>query len=143
MVSYYYYSRCRERPFDGSLSEFIRDSALGLPGWFRHYNSWKSRWFLLIKYEDILEDPLHEFTRLLEGIGVSCPKHVVERAIEESTIQNVRRTELRAEGHKTRNLLHTRDGRTGQWLGRFTEDDLKLYERLANKFQFSLATPLD
>lgn len=131
MVSYYYFRRDRIGLFQGSFPEFIRDRKHGLPGWFRHYRSWRDRWALVVTYEAMRRDVFSELTKILHLLGAPCPEEVLLQAIRRSDIAAVRKVEGAGESAVPgKGARFARDGRTGQWPTYFLPEDLSYFDEL-------------
>jgi estrone sulfotransferase len=134
MVSFYYYARDRNRVFKGPFSEFLRHGSFGLVSWFEHYTSWRDRWTITIRYEDITENPVREFDRILELLGVRAPEDVIREAIARSDIREVRKAEGVDASTAHPGARFARSGASGQWEAHFSDEDLMRYQELALKF---------
>ncbi len=139
MVSHYHKRKYRGGTYSGTFVEFIRDRHLGLDGWFRHYISWKDRWTLVVRYEDLRIDTFREFSRILNLLGVSYPEDTICEAIHRSSIENVRRVEQPPERKEAR---FARDGQTQQWFAYFNQQDLEYYHELVEKYKVYIYTDM-
>jgi len=133
MVSLFHYTRDRKATYTGSFSQFIRHPRHGLEAWFSHYTSWRDRWALTIKYEDMRADPTHEFLRIWEMIQPSAPRSLVQVAVARSNIRSVRKTEA-ARTDSAIEARFVRSGASGQWVTYFDDGDVELYRDLAATF---------
>lgn len=134
MASYYHFLKDRRRRYDGNFGEFIRNPTFGLDCWFAHYTSWHRHWTLVIKYEDMQEDTLSEFNRVLDVLGVSYPEDVLREAIRRSSIESVRKVEGYSVS-RDKGGTFARDGGTQQWRSYFTPQDLSYYDELGERYQ--------
>ena len=130
MVSYYHFTHDRKRIYSGSFAQFIRHPRYGLPSWFAHYASWRSRWSVVVRFEDMLEDPLRELRRILEVLDVQPPDEVVEEAVSRASLGTLRRAESR-ETAKAQYAAFARSGTSGQWKAYFSDEDSAHYVELA------------
>ncbi len=143
MVSHYHYVRNDLAVgYAGSFEEFVRSWRFGLDSWFRHYASWRGRCGLLLRYEDLRRDTPGQFGRLLGFLGARVPAGVVEEAIRRSDIGSIRRIEEESENphgeRHPRDFRFTRNGRSRQWVDMFTPELVALYERMKEKYRFTL-----
>lgn len=138
MVSRYHRRRDRWRDFDGSFGEFLRHPKFGLEGWFRHYASWRDRWIITLKYEDMLKDPPREFRRLLGALGARVPSHTLDEALARSSFEQLQRAERARKPGTENEALHFRSGSSGQWLKYFGPEDLDLFYGLARTYGVSV-----
>ena len=84
--------------WNGSISEFIRHKRYGIKAWVRHVDGWyvKSKYFnkmCFIKYEDLREDTACVIKNVFDCVGLSVPENIVEKAIDKSSIANMRTLE--------------------------------------------------
>lgn len=133
MVSYYHYKKDRYNTFTGSFSEFIRDPLDGLESWFRHYLSWCSHWTLMLKYECIKDNQLHEFKRVLNVLDCPLSEDLVNEAINRSNARTVESADILHKAPSTGDAKFVRSGRTKQWFHYFKESDLSYYHDLTEK----------
>lgn len=130
MVSYYHFTHDRKRIYSGSFAQFIRHPRYGLPSWFAHYTSWRSRWSVVVRFEDLLEEPVRELRRVLDVLDVQPADEVVEEAVSRASLGALRRAESR-EPAKGQYGAFARSGTSGQWSAYFSDDDSAHYIELA------------
>lgn len=82
-------SKARERDV-GSIEEFCRDWRYGFNAWAQFIESWDGRATLIVKYEDLLADPLGEVQKIYAKLGYSVSADVIEKAIAHSSRQNMK-----------------------------------------------------
>jgi len=95
-----YHSRRKYRSIDDSypLERFVSERFL--PGdldisWSEHVGSWLATrmnhpGFLLVRYEDLRQDPVRELRRMAIFLGVTADAHVLTQAVERSAAQRLR-----------------------------------------------------
>jgi len=137
MVSYFHYMRDRKGTYEGSFSQFICHPRYGLEAWFKHYISWRDRWTIALKYEEMRENPAREFSRICDTIEVDASSEVVQEAIARSNIGSFQQTEV-APSRVSAEARFARSGASGQWLRYFDERDVGLYEEVASRFNARL-----
>lgn len=107
MVSYYFHlTRRRRGAYKESQSEFIRDPLLGvgkllefMNGWYEHRKVPSD--FLLVRYEDLHQDPAGELRKVMEFLGLDdVSDEAISKAVEYSEFENMRRMSL----HDFKNL---------------------------------------
>lgn len=97
MVSYYYHLLALQ----GGHVDFetmVRDGKGLFPcKWHKHVDVWLSNPYnadiLLIKYEDLKRDPLHELSRFCDFAGVQRDNTFLERMISRADFSNMKRKE--------------------------------------------------
>lgn len=89
----------RKAVFDGSLPEFIRNREGGFETILSYYNIWAEnrnipRGFLLVRYEDMKANPLHELRRVIDFLGLkTIPEAILAEAVEYASFENMRQME--------------------------------------------------
>ena len=94
--------------------------------WSTHVASWVDAPQLrlcLVRYEDLLADPVAQFARVVEFLGWDTNTDRVERAVEHASFAQVQAQELRG-GFRERPGFSAerffRNGRSGAWRGQLT-----------------------
>lgn len=146
MVSLYWYEKGRRRPrFQGELSAFLHNRRFGLPAWFRHYDSWRSRAHIVLAYEDLRAAAHTEFGRLLDFLGVEEDSEVVNAAIERSRFRNVRQVEqtrgLADDKEFGSDFRFARKGKSGDWREHFSAEDQAYYAALHASSRIEIYRP--
>ena len=153
MISYYHYLKVQKKPsyhfkdvktkdsYEDTFTNFITHPKCGFDSFFQHYNSWKDKTNIVIKYEDLKKEPINEFAKLLNAIGITMDDETVEEAVRRSDIKNVRKMDNK-NGHKRharsfkKNVKFTRDGSIEQWRDYFNEKQLEIYHQYKEKYNF-------
>jgi hypothetical protein len=112
VVSYYFHCHRRRNVYAGDVSDFIRDERFGVDKIVTFLNIWAANravpeGFLLLRYEDMIRDPLGELTRLLMFLGLPLNASLGEAAVEFASFTNMRRME-EGGGAETRVLRKSR-----------------------------------
>jgi hypothetical protein len=97
VVSFHHHDQAQGglRLGDAPLSTFVRHPRHGVPGWVRHTRSWLDRQVPVVRYETLRSDPKPGFATLLSHLGVKIPEDLLEEALERSSLEEVRRAEMR------------------------------------------------
>lgn len=99
---YHYHIKMGLLNEDSSLEHFVSRFVAGevesFGSWGEHVGSWlgargQSDGFLVLRYEDLLEDTPQELLRVASFLGLSLDQDRIERAIELSSADNMRRME--------------------------------------------------
>ena len=94
-----YYDFCQyQMGYKDSFDRFIRHKEWGIKAWARHVDGWlhgkdTSQRLHLIKYEDLLENPVDNIKKLLDNFGIDVNKNSIKTAISKSGIDQMRVTE--------------------------------------------------
>lgn len=102
--------------------------------WSNHVESW-TKWnhpgILVVRYEDLLADPLDQFSRVARHFGISTDARRIRKAMEFSSFNQLQKLEL-AEGFVERSIHSERffrAGRAGGWQDKLTAEQVKRIER--------------
>ena len=136
---------------DSFLEAFVRGKALQQGSWQDHTLSWlrsplaENGNLLVVRYEDLRQKPEENVGKLLEFFGVTPNYQAIRKAIEDNSLQQMRkkeenakktgeRTELlgrrKALGEQTR---FVRQGAVGGWREQLTETQIKFLEEYAGE----------
>ena len=93
----------REAYFVGSLADFIHKKEGGFDTILAYYNIWAAnrdipKSFLLVRYEDMRENPRRELRRVVDFLGLEAiSDQTVADAVEYTSFENMRRREAAGE----------------------------------------------
>ena len=111
----------------------------GYGPWHQHVESWlasplrRDASLLVLKYEDLLEQPVQNLTAAVEFLGVPVAPERAEEAIRAYSADSMRERERRSRFHarqKRRDIMFVRTAGPGDWAGAFSADDEELFERV-------------
>jgi len=130
-VSYYHYHLKiglieDEYPMDRYVSRFVIGELDPFGSWGGNVGSWLgarqgTEGFLLLRYEDMLEEPVRELSRITTRLAMHATRERLERAVELSSARNMRRLEIEQAGswqplHKSRkDKPFVRSAQAGGW----------------------------
>jgi hypothetical protein len=91
-------------PIDLYLTRFLKAELEEDTSWGEHVASWlatrqNSSGFLLVRYEDLLENPHHQLARIADFLGIVAGPERVALAVERSSADRLRKLE-KVEGEK-------------------------------------------
>jgi hypothetical protein len=102
-LSHYNWQRKRREiddqyPLERYISRFIAGDLAGWGSWGEHALSWlapryNSPDFLLLRYEAMLADPLHELGKVAPFLGIAATPETLATAVERSSADNMRKME--------------------------------------------------
>lgn len=142
VVSYYHYLvNKKEIDFSGTVNDVLRDRQYGLPAFFRHYNSWRSSAGLVLRYEDLRENPEDGFTQLAEFVGVQASEAEIRSAIEASIFEKMRQAQAESDAFRNKfekGFVFARSGASAQWRELFEEEDLEYWNQMKKENHFEL-----
>jgi hypothetical protein len=118
----------------------LKGGFLGTPGsWGENVMSWlgargHDRQFLLVRYEDLLDDTHREMTRIAEFLELNASADRISRAVELSSADNMRKLEARDSNEwvTTRNsrkdISFVRAAKSGEWKKTLPPESVSLIE---------------
>lgn len=144
LVSYYFQQVKRDKNYQGTLSDFIRDEKFGINKLLRFNNLWYQnrhllRDFMVLSYEEIRADTVGCLTKMLTFMGVQDLKvGVVEAAVEFSSFNNMKELEkqnywqnhnraqmVQARNTKDEDSYKTRRGKIGGYADYLSAEDIE------------------
>jgi hypothetical protein len=142
VVSYYYYALgLKSSGFRGSISDVLRDPVMGVERFFKHYDSWRDHAELILKYEDLKDDPFSGFSALATFYKIQRSAEEIQCAIVRASFSNMRTAQQQSEHLKSifrEGHQFVRSGEKAQWKDLFSKDDIDYYDRLKTRYQFDL-----
>jgi len=73
------------------MSAFVRHWRYGIAAWERFHLAWRDHQTVLVRYEDLLADAAGQVAAALGQLGCDVPDDVVQRAVELSSRENMRK----------------------------------------------------
>jgi hypothetical protein len=135
---YFHVTRRRQQPYDGALTDFLRDRTGTLASLLAFYDAWAHRLdddnLLLVRYEDMHADPRRQLRRVLAFLGVDdVADATVDSAVAGAAFERLQRMER--EGSAPTRALRTatvddpesykvRRGKVGGFVDYLHEDDI-------------------
>ena len=118
-----------------SISDFIKDDILGFKRIIQYYNLWffqkdVPKDFLLIKYEDLLNQGVDTLSEINQFLNIDIPKQKIEKIYSESTADKMRKKEKenKLKGFKNfgkdRDKLKVRNAKSGGFINELSVDDI-------------------
>lgn len=143
MVSYYHYlSASLWRPYTATFSDFIRHPRFGIEACIKHYQSWQPYITVLLKYEDLKDDPLAEFSRAIRQLDISVSREHILLANQRSSFNNMMQVEnaIGISGPKRFETAFkaVRKGTANQWVSFFSPQDIAYSQDVAQRRCFDL-----
>ncbi len=149
LVSSYFHKAEKMNVFEGTLSDFIKIEEGGYDTLLHYYKNWFNnrnipRKFILIRYEDLHEQPLSELNSIFQVFGLSVPDSILEEAVDFASFERMRMRERKQFGPEdgtNSESLKTRRGIVGGYKDYLTEEQVfelnnKIYETLPEEFDY-------
>jgi len=132
---------------DSFLLSFLEGKALAMGSWHEHSRSWlespiaKDGNLMVIRYEDLRQNPEEMVGRLLQFVGITPDARLIRRAIENNTLQQMRKKEDKAKEAGEHSILlgrrtsseegsrFVRNGAVAGWRGKLTDAQLKIIQQ--------------
>jgi hypothetical protein len=140
----YYYTRIRRGKFEGDFASFLRlflgGGVDGYGPWHHHVESWlasplqENGSLLVLKYEDLLTDPVQGLGRVMEFLGRPVSREQAEESVRTYSAERMREQEKRSRFHeqqKRRDIMFVRTAESGGWVETFTPEDEALFKTVA------------
>ena len=135
MVSYYHFAqKSRKWQFSGTFSSFIRHNQLGLKPWLEHFQSWQPKSMIIIHFEDMIDDDIKQFKKILDVLDLNIPYSCIEMAAHKSRFNSISNIENKRGLANSDNFLdgfqHARLGKKGIWHDYFSQEDIAYLHKL-------------
>ena len=154
LVSYWHQATRRQKLWNGSLSDFVRDPDLGMESVIRFNLDWKrtvdaSDRGLTLAYEDLHADAAAALQRIAQFVrGRDYADDDIARAVSKGRFERMREVERSGEGARLygailapadpmdENSYKTRRGRIGTWTSELAPEDAALAGRLLERYDY-------
>ncbi len=98
--------------------------------WSEHVFSWTShphQAMLVVRYEDLLADPIKHFTAIVEHLGQRPTREQIVEAVEESTFNKLRAAEEKGDFRERSERAERffRQGKAGEWREKLTAEQAR------------------
>jgi hypothetical protein len=152
LVSAYFHCRYRQKSFDGSISQFIRNPFVGVVKILTAFNRWNETKHLaldfeILSYEDMRTNPAEALRKTLRFFGIEHPDEAhVNEAVEFTRMENLQKletanyfgsVEMQNKSNDPR-ARKVRQGKVGGFREHLSQDDLDFIAEkeaeLANPF---------
>jgi hypothetical protein len=114
---------------DGRELDRPKNGAYELVGsWRQNVESWTKphKGVTIVRYEDLVEHPKREFTRIVDFLKMRTSPERIDRAIEDASFDKLkaREDEKGFAEYRIEGKSFFRSGRTGEWRERLTEEQV-------------------
>jgi Sulfotransferase domain len=138
--------------FHGDLDEFVKHFVTtrvsGFGPWQRHVTSWLdcpligTPNILVMRFEDLRRDPLQEFTRMANFLGVHPSPEVIQRAVANSSLEKMQEKERREPVKASVKGRFVNSGAVQGWRSKLTAEQVQILEHYAGSVLKRLGHPL-
>jgi hypothetical protein len=136
VISRFHFANQRKTVYP-EFDPFLRDRRFGAEAWVRHVNSWLTSAthdqgrLMIVRYEDLLLDPVLQMTRMATFMNVTLPEEAVEWAAKMAGRERLQSLENTYGRPRPAPVLFVRKGTKGQWKEELSEDQLAYLQRVA------------
>lgn len=154
MVSYYYHNRRKKLEFEIAIDEYVARNDTWPCDWGDHVAGWLSRAggddVLFIRYEDLKEDTLASFRRIVDFCGLVLSDEQLNDYIERSSFDRMRKAEEAARqleaaagvSEARDDIRFMRRGVVGDWETELSAESVRLIEERYGGLMASLGYDL-
>lgn len=138
--------------FHGDLDEFVKHFVTtrvsGFGPWQRHVTSWLDSPLvgtpniLVMRFEDLRHDPVKEFTRMANFLGVDPGDGVIQRAVANSSLEKMKEKERREPVKASVKGRFVNSGAVQGWRSKLTPAQVQIIEQYAGDVLKRLGHPL-
>ncbi len=137
---------------DEFVKHFLTTAVSGFGPWQDNITSWldsslaATSNFLLVRFEDLKQDPVAGFTRIVNFLGVNATPETIRSAVANSSLEKMREKELREPVKASVKGRFVGDGLVQGWRSKLTPAQVQLIERYAGpalvRLGYSLSSQL-
>jgi hypothetical protein len=138
--------------FDGDLDQFViefaRGRVNGFGPWYRNVSSWLdspiagTANLLVVRFEDLRQNPEELFGRLTEFLGVSADRQAIWRAVANNSLDKMREKEDQSPQLPPGKDRFVRSGSVQGWRGKLTDSQLQVIEQYVGRILFRVGYPV-
>jgi hypothetical protein len=127
VFSYYNFAK-KAFGYKGDFLDFLTNDECKCYGvkWHEHVESWLSQdhisEILLIKYEDIVEDFIGQFSKILNFCGWKVNEDTLSKIEMETKLKNMKKKERQGMF-----LAHVGAGTKGTWINNYSKEELRVF----------------
>lgn len=141
VISYLHFANAsRDRKQYSGLSEVLNDKTFGVEAFLQHYEAWLPQTIHVVRYEDLMAEPLHHFSLLCDALGISAPDHILRASVEGSDKESTRSAQKRSPNMDAKfrgGFEFARDKPTNEWSLLATEEDHYFWQQISAKYGFN------
>jgi hypothetical protein len=151
VVSYYFQAIKRNKVFEGSLSEFIRDEYMGIKKILAFNSSWYNNQHLLSEFKVVSYEAMHADPKgvLKESLAMMNIKEIdnviLQKATEYGSFENMKKLEassqfdndsMRPGNPGDPESFKVRKGKIGGYVDYLSEEDIAYIDQVTQEFQY-------
>lgn len=116
--------------------------------WHKNVTSWldspiaNNGNMMLVRYEDLRKDPVPLFAQMADFLGATVSEQKITEAVENNSIQNMRKKEDKEPVRASIKGRFVRDGKVRGWVSKLTPEQVALIDKVAGPTLQRLGYPL-
>jgi len=133
---------------DSFVNTFLFTVVSAYGPWHKNVTSWldspiaSNGNMLLVRYEDLRKNPVPLFAQMADFLGANVPEEKIRQAVENNSIQNMRKKEDREPVRASIKGRFVRDGKIRGWVSKLTPEQVALIDKIAGPTLQRLGYPL-
>jgi hypothetical protein len=133
---------------DSFVNTFLFTVVSAYGPWHKNVTSWldspiaSNGNMLLVRYEDLRKDPVPLFAQMTDFLGANVSEEKIRQAVENNSIQNMRKKEDKEPVRASIKGRFVRDGKVRGWVSKLTPEQVALIDRIAGPTLQRLGYPL-
>jgi hypothetical protein len=134
--------------FDQFLKTFLCGKLDGFGPWPKHVLSWLdspiagTADFLLVRYEDLRQNPLEGFERIVDFLGIDVDEQRIRHAIDNNSLDRMKEKEHSEPQKVSLKSRFVREGSVQGWRSKLTESQIAFIEQHAGSALLRLGYPV-
>ena len=133
---------------DSFVKTFLYTVVSAYGPWHKNVTSWldspiaNSGNMMLVRYEDLRKEPVPLFAQMADFLGANISEEKIRQAVENNSIQNMRKKEDKEPVRASIKGRFVRDGKVRGWVSKLTPEQVALIDKVAGPTLQRLGYPL-
>jgi len=133
---------------DSFVNTFLFTVVSAYGPWHKNVTSWldspiaNNGNMMLVRYEDLRKDPVPLFAQMADFLGANVSEEKIRQAVENNSIQNMRKKEDKEPVRASIKGRFVRDGKVRGWVSKLTPEQVALIDKIAGPTLQRLGYPL-
>lgn len=133
---------------DSFVKTFLYTVVSAYGPWHKNVTSWldspiaNNGNMMLVRYEDLRKDPVPLFAQMADFLGANVSEQKIREAVENNSIQNMRKKEDKEPVRASIKGRFVRDGKVRGWVSKLTPEQVALIDKVAGPTLQRLGYPL-
>lgn len=133
---------------DSFVNTFLYTVVSAYGPWHKNITSWldspiaNNGNMMFVRYEDLRKDPVPLFAQMADFLGANIPEETIKQAVENNSIQNMRKKEDKEPVRASIKGRFVREGKVRGWVSKLTPEQVALIDKVAGPTLQRLGYPL-